>query len=68
MDKEEEFVSVFNQFCTWLEDQSVVRNNLAGHDSNGPLKFTFVTCGDWDLNYMLPTQCITSKITLPAYF
>ena len=68
VDKEQEFVAVFNKFCTWLEDQGLVRTNITGYDSNCPPKFTFVTCGDWDLNYMLPTQCITSQITLPDYF
>lgn len=69
VDKEEEFVSVFNNFCTWLEhDQQLVRINLTGQDFNSPPKFTFVTCGDWDLNYMLPNQCITSQIKLPDYF
>jgi ERI1 exoribonuclease 3 len=27
-----------------------------------------VTCGDWDLKTMLPTQCETCKISIPKYF
>jgi len=31
-------------------------------------KWTFVTCGDWDLNSMLNKQCEREKTALPAYF
>ena len=69
VDQEEQFDSVFNKFCTWLEDElKIVGNTLPGHHFNGSPKFTFVTCGDWDLNYMLPNQCSTSQIILPDYF
>ncbi|KAK7071350.1 ERI1 exoribonuclease 3 [Halocaridina rubra] len=35
----------------------------------GPTKrFLFVTCGDWDLKMMLPSQCSTSNIEVPPYF
>jgi inhibitor of KinA sporulation pathway (predicted exonuclease) len=26
------------------------------------------TCGDWDLNSMMPQQCATSAVKKPAYF
>lgn len=30
-------------------------------------KFLFVTCGDWDLKTMLPSQCALDNIPVPAY-
>ncbi|XP_057369621.1 ERI1 exoribonuclease 3-like [Daphnia carinata] len=31
-------------------------------------KFAFVTCGDWDLQQLLPRQCIHTGLGIPAYF
>ena len=41
------FIEVWNKFIAWMDEQ--------GLDSNGE-NFIFVTCGDWDLQTMLPEQ------------
>ena len=56
VEKEETFPRVFSKFTNWLEE------NISQDRS-----FTYVTCGDWDLNYMLPVQCSTSQIELPNH-
>jgi ERI1 exoribonuclease 3 len=32
------------------------------------IRFSFITCGDWDLGEMLPQQAKHFKLFLPAYF
>ncbi|MBZ5713763.1 3'-5' exonuclease [Nannocystis pusilla] len=42
---------------------------LAGHgllDAGGPERFAFVTCGDWDLQTMLPVQCAAAGLPVTA--
>ena len=69
VDEEEEFPAIFDKFCSWLKhDLQLVHPNLMDYDTEEQPKFAFVTCGDWDLKYMLPSQCDTSQITLPHYF
>ncbi|XP_052257373.1 ERI1 exoribonuclease 3-like [Dreissena polymorpha] len=46
-------------FDKWMLD-----NKLLGADT----KSLFVTCGDWDLKTMLPSQCSYFKIPVPKYF
>merc|ERR1712080_9632 len=68
VDFEDDFTGVFNKFVTWLEDRKLVPRNETNYNEEQLNTFTFITCGDWDLNYMLPNQCATSQIELPAYF
>ena len=60
VEKEETFPSVFFKFTKWLEENKLTNTS---QDRN----FTYITCGDWDLNYMLPSQCSTSQIELPNH-
>ncbi|XP_033342597.2 ERI1 exoribonuclease 3 [Megalopta genalis] len=53
------FPDVFDKFQGWLEE-----NNFFKDDN----KCAFVTCGNWDLNVMLPAQCKLEKITIPPHF
>ncbi|XP_015438796.1 PREDICTED: ERI1 exoribonuclease 3 [Dufourea novaeangliae] len=53
------FPEVFDKFCCWLEEHNYFKE---GNDC------AFVTCGDWDLKAMLPSQCKLDQITLPLYF
>ena len=68
VDNEDDFASVFSHFCKWLEDIKLVSPNSPGGHNIMQHNFAFITCGDWDLKYMLPNQCITSQIILPNYF
>ncbi len=50
---------VLNNFHQWL-----VKENLLAPT----VKFIFVTCGDWDLHKMLPSQCRHFGIPRAEYF
>ncbi|CAK9799112.1 ERI1 exoribonuclease 3 [Anthophora quadrimaculata] len=58
VDNQPHFPEVFEKFCKWLKE-----NNL--NDKNDS---AFVTCGDWDLKFMLPSQCKLENVSLPAQF
>lgn len=47
---------VLKRLNAWM-----VENNLIDAD------IRFVTCGNWDLQYMLPIECKRKKIQIPAY-
>ena len=66
VDQEEDFTSVFSKFSKWLEENKLP--SILKETSHKEKTFTYVTCGDWDLNTMLPKQCNTSQIELPAHF
>ena len=68
VDNEEDFVAVFNKFVTWLEDRELLLGKVTDHNMTHLKTFMFITCGDWDLKYMLPSQCSTSHIKMPNYF
>ncbi|MCP3925903.1 MAG: exonuclease domain-containing protein [Desulfobacterales bacterium] len=52
------FQEVFKNHFKWLKKNEITENNSV-----------FVTCGDWDLNVMLPSQCITAEVELiPAIY
>ncbi|KAL0121901.1 hypothetical protein PUN28_007004 [Cardiocondyla obscurior] len=53
------FADVFPKFCEWL---------TKGEYFGKPEKSTFVTCGNWDLKTMLPSQCDLDGLILPDYF
>lgn len=57
VDKEETFDKVYADFLIWLQntEKSIGTNS----------KTTFVTCGDWDLQNMLPSQCQLSGLEVP---
>lgn len=59
VDNQPYFVDVFPIFCEWL--------NKRGYFDK-PEKSSFVTCGNWDLKTMLPSQCDLDGITLPEQF
>ena len=51
----EEVLLLFDQ---WIKKEGLLDPNV---------KFTFVTCGDWDLNRMLPSQCKSFGLSHPPY-
>ena len=58
------FEKVFIEFKNWLEhEQGLVVSNPESTQQ----KFCFITCGDWDLRYMLPQQCRVSQVFIPGY-
>ena len=50
------FPYVFEDFQNWMNEEVGLCR-----------KFLFVTCGDWDLKDMLPSQCEREGIVLPDY-
>ncbi|XP_032682556.1 ERI1 exoribonuclease 3 [Odontomachus brunneus] len=59
VDDQSYFPDVFSRFCNWLKK--------GGYFDESD-KSTFVTCGNWDLKVMLPSQCSLDGITLPDQF
>ncbi|CAL8073580.1 unnamed protein product [Calicophoron daubneyi] len=47
-----------------LFDEFMQTEKLGTEDNS----FAFVTCGDWDLRKMLPSQCKLLEIDVPTYF
>ncbi|VDP13616.1 unnamed protein product [Soboliphyme baturini] len=60
VDDESPFEEVFRQFQSWLDNEGLLKDEMVD-------KWAFVTCGDWDLNIMLPKQCSVSKLEVPPY-
>lgn len=58
VDSEPHFEDVFANFNKWMKQEGLLEPHT---------KFTFVTCGDWDLKYMLPLQCQRVGICVPPY-
>ncbi|XP_063975667.1 ERI1 exoribonuclease 3 [Diachasmimorpha longicaudata] len=56
VDNEQHFPQVLEDFRNWVE-----QNELNGDKS------AFVTCGDWDLKVMLPSQCAIDGLAVPEY-
>ncbi|XP_037774123.1 ERI1 exoribonuclease 3-like [Penaeus monodon] len=56
VDNGKPFRTVMHLFDTWIKEE-------VGLDKN----FLFVTCGDWDLKTMLPSQCQKENIQVPNY-
>jgi len=66
-DKAETFPTVLKEHYTWL--RSVLPEDAVDCDKINIDKVCFVTCGDWDLNIMLPAQLkIAGNIPFPYYF
>ncbi|CAK9815021.1 ERI1 exoribonuclease 3 [Anthophora plagiata] len=59
VDNQPHFSEVFEKFCKWLKE-----NNYSTDENDS----AFVTCGDWDLKYMLPSQCKLENMSLPPQF
>ncbi|GFS21447.1 ERI1 exoribonuclease 3 [Elysia marginata] len=59
VDNQKCFPEVFKDFNQWMEAEGLL---------NPEIKSIFVTCGDWDLNSMLPRQCETSRVRSMSYF
>ncbi|CAL7941231.1 unnamed protein product [Xylocopa violacea] len=59
VDDEPHFPEVFATFCDWLKEHNYFEE---GNDC------AFVTCGDWDLKSMLPSQCERENVQLPEQF
>ena len=57
VEEESTFTKVLDDFQQWLSSEDLVGK-----------KFAFVTCGDWDLQLMLPSQCYHSGVPVPDYF
>ena len=51
--------AVLNDFDKWLNKENLLEPTV---------KFIFVTCGDWDLHKMLPSQCDHFRIPRARYF
>ncbi|VDL62100.1 unnamed protein product [Hymenolepis diminuta] len=49
----------FKEFESWIDNHFPTEEEKS--------KFTFVTCGNWDLRYMLPHQASLWNITVPPY-
>jgi ERI1 exoribonuclease 3 len=47
---------VFPNFLKWISDHTIGKT------------FSFVTCGNWDIEKQIPKQCSISEITLPEIF
>ncbi|XGW05063.1 hypothetical protein V3C99_015886 [Haemonchus contortus] len=48
---------VLNDFDDWMRKEEIINS-----------RFAFVTCGDWDLGVMLPSESANKHISLPSYF
>ncbi|CAG9531705.1 unnamed protein product [Cercopithifilaria johnstoni] len=60
---QETLPDVMNAFDKWLVD-----SNLISADHSMKSLFTFVTCGDWDLGVLLPSEANYRNLELPDYF
>ncbi|KAG8193790.1 hypothetical protein JTE90_029524 [Oedothorax gibbosus] len=58
VDNSPEFPEVFKNFQTWMKEEQILDTGA---------QFAFVTCGDPDLDYLLPLQCQVSEISVPDY-
>jgi inhibitor of KinA sporulation pathway (predicted exonuclease) len=52
-----DFKDTVKEYGKWLSDNDLLGDN-----------FIIVTCGSWDLEYMYPAQCKTSKFSLSHPF
>lgn len=53
------FPEIMKKFNSWIEKGKYFEEKN---------KSAFVTCGEWDLKVMIPSQCATEKLTVPDYF
>lgn len=62
VDDSDRFYQVVNKFEDWLQ-----QNKLIDEKQNPLVRFTFITCGDWDLKKILPLQCRLVGYEIPKY-
>lgn len=68
--------TVLDDFHVWLshenllidDDHSKEEEKVISSSSRNKSKFAFVTCGDWDLKKLLPTQLKALGLDVPHYF
>lgn len=63
--------TVLDDFHVWLSHENLLIDDQKkeGVSSNRRKeKFAFVTCGDWDLMELLPSQCRYLNLDVPHYF
>ncbi|VDM52364.1 unnamed protein product [Angiostrongylus costaricensis] len=48
---------VLNDFDEWMKKEEILKS-----------RFAFVTCGDWDLGVMLPSEAKMKNLDIPSYF
>nr|SZF06462.1 ERI1 exoribonuclease3-like isoform X1 [Psoroptes ovis] len=62
VDESDKFTKIFIDFQNWLLETRLINSNAA------PIsRFTFITCGDWDLKRILPVQCKICNLEIPSY-
>ncbi|KIH51328.1 hypothetical protein ANCDUO_18587 [Ancylostoma duodenale] len=57
VDKQPTIDDVLRQFHDWLSKEGLLNSRAA-----------FVTCGDWDLGVMLPSEAENKGLVVPEYF
>ena len=66
--------TVLDDFHVWLSHENLlIDDDDDDHgekaiNSRNKSKFAFVTCGDWDLKELLPTQLKALGLDVPRYF
>ncbi|KAG8200311.1 hypothetical protein JTE90_028495 [Oedothorax gibbosus] len=58
VDKQPDFEDVYEDFQYWMHNENILKDGI---------KFSFITCGDWDLKYIFPIQCKGLRIHVPDY-
>jgi len=56
VDGQPDIIETLHRFDEWMKKEGLLNK-----------KTLFVTCGDWDLNVMLPGQCQYFNLTVPNY-
>lgn len=57
VENEETFDKILPSFLKWLQNTE--------NDFGRNMTKTFIICGDWDLQIMLPDQCRMSNMSIP---
>ena len=60
---EEHFDVVLNDFNEWLHSIGLISDDF----QRSIKRFAFVTCGEWDLQLMLPNQCQLLNLRIPRH-
>ncbi|KAJ1357627.1 hypothetical protein KIN20_015807 [Parelaphostrongylus tenuis] len=56
VDNQQTIDRVLNDFDEWMEKEETLKS-----------RFAFVTCGDWDLGVMLPSEANVKNFNIPRY-
>ncbi|KAE9417793.1 hypothetical protein Angca_003226 [Angiostrongylus cantonensis] len=57
VDNQRTIDQVLNDFDDWMKKVKILKS-----------RFAFVTCGDWDLGVMLPSEAKMKNLGIPSYF